>query len=568
MARIAFASLSIALTILLVVGAGSVSTTAMVTTPTPTPVVTERGAPSPQVPRPTLTATPSAPEVITPAPTVTAGDDAEQFRLLRDEALTRPLIFGPGQGSLPMQQQQIAYQAAGVNVRDFAVHVKFTNPASASEHAWDYGVLFRATTDHVYQLGLTSTGNWFLAIDSGVAKQNGSVSTLNFSANATNNLDLIAIGDRGYFGVNGEYVATLDLTENQAAGDIAVAAGFFADSYIAGGSTKYEEFIIWSFDEGAASPVAAASATVTATSTEAPIASPTVTAAGSPSAATSYTSPTYGYSLTWTSDWREVTQSSQDGYDFLRLESAKAFVDLSGFPWSNTTAACIDALVQYYQGNAGYSDVKIGTDASGNEQRGTDGDSAWAVIEFTYTSNGQAEEYSDYVECQPIVAGQSILSFEYTTLRVDAESETAAREALLANLTLPGGGSTPAASATATGGFALGPVGLTLEERGGSGVSGLATLAESPKEAQTEVKVLVVGAPAGAVAIIHAGTCDNLDPAPAYLLRPIDDTGASETTIDASLRDLRVMGEYAIAIHASIDDLSSPIACGDIPTAG
>jgi hypothetical protein len=498
----------------------------------------------------------------TATPTETAARDEAEFVRLRDEALQRPLVYGPADGNLAMEEQRISLATADLSVRDFAVHVTFTNPAPAAEHPWDYGVVFRLTDQRAYQLGVHSTDGWFLAVDTAPPDQTGSLTTLNLSAGGTNSLDLIAIGERGYFGVNGSYVATLDLSANTEAGQVAVAAPFFSDSYIAGGSTPYEDFIVWSFDEGAATPVASDGSPLPVATVETG-ATPTTNGAG-------YTSPTYGYTLTWDDEWHEVTRSSQDGYDFLRIASDTALADFAGFRWTASADDCIDGLVSYYQGQPGYSDVRIAVDDAGNERRGHDGATAWAIVEFTLTADGQTDAYVDYVACRPLVAGESMLSIEYLTFADDFDAQDPARERLLTGLTLPGtGGDTGApVAATATPGSALGPVGLTLNEQNGSGVGGLATLAETDDGGETVVKVLIVGALPGAVALIHAGTCADLDPAPAFLLRPIDAYGASETTIDATLRDLRVMGEYAIVIHASVDDLSSPVACGEIPTVG
>jgi hypothetical protein len=561
MTRVVLAGLSVVLGFVIVFALAGAPTVAVTPTPSPTPT-------SPAGVPPVATSTP----MLLPAtvePTATAQQDADEFARLKDEALKRPLVYGPANGSLPMQQSQISIDTADVSVRDFAVHVAFTNPASAAEHAWDYGIVFRLTDQHSFQLGVHSSGQWFMAVDTAQPDQSGEVTTLNFSANGTNYLDLIAIGDKGYFGVNGSYVTTLDLSANEAAGRVAVAASFFNDSYIAGGTTAYKDFIIWSFDTGA-TPVAGSPAPRGATPTPVATAAPPP---ASPSAATnSYTSPTYGYSLTWDDTWQEVSRTSQNGVDVLRLSSNAAFVDLEGFPWTGTADGCIDGLVSYYQGQSGYSDVKIATDATGNPQRGRNGATAWAVIDFSLTSNGSTDAYADYVECHPLVANESMLSFEYVTFATDFDAQKPERDRLLANLTLAGEASVPAspaaASPAATSASALGPIGLTLNEENGSGVSGLATLAETKDGGQTVVNVLIVGAPAGTVAIIHAGTCNNLDPTPAYLLRPVDANGASETTIAATLRDLRVMGEYAIAVYASVGDLSRPIACGEIPTAG
>jgi len=84
---------------------------------------------------------------------------------------------------------------------------------------------------------------------------------------------------------------------------------------------------------------------------------------------------------------------------------------------------------------------------------------------------------------------------------------------------------------------------------------------------------------------IHAGTCDTLDPNPAYPLSNVsdeflngdtatagDEVGASEeslevegstTTVDVSLDDL-LASEYAINVHESAENAQNYIACGNI----
>ncbi len=78
---------------------------------------------------------------------------------------------------------------------------------------------------------------------------------------------------------------------------------------------------------------------------------------------------------------------------------------------------------------------------------------------------------------------------------------------------------------------------------------------------------------------IHLGTCDALDPNPAFPLTDValapnasgdeaDGTTAipverSVTTVDATVEDLRT-GGYAINIHQSADDIGTYIACGNL----
>ena len=74
----------------------------------------------------------------------------------------------------------------------------------------------------------------------------------------------------------------------------------------------------------------------------------------------------------------------------------------------------------------------------------------------------------------------------------------------------------------------------------------------------------VKGAPSGVSqpVHIHKGTCDKLDPKPAYPLSPLVN-GKSETTVNASLDSLE-KGGYAINGHKSAQEASTYVFCGPI----
>jgi hypothetical protein len=61
---------------------------------------------------------------------------------------------------------------------------------------------------------------------------------------------------------------------------------------------------------------------------------------------------------------------------------------------------------------------------------------------------------------------------------------------------------------------------------------------------------------------IHKGSCENLDPQPAYPLDNVAD-GASTTEVDVALGDLVGQG-YAVNVHKSAAEAEVYVACGDI----
>jgi hypothetical protein len=111
-------------------------------------------------------------------------------------------------------------------------------------------------------------------------------------------------------------------------------------------------------------------------------------------------------------------------------------------------------------------------------------------------------------------------------------------------------------------GDAAAEVSVELDEASGSGQTGTAVL--TVEGDQTGVVITIDGDPVSRSqpAHIHEGTCEELNPEPAYGLPNVDD-GTSETTVDVALTTL-TDGAFAINLHMSDDDLTTYTSCGDI----
>ena len=101
---------------------------------------------------------------------------------------------------------------------------------------------------------------------------------------------------------------------------------------------------------------------------------------------------------------------------------------------------------------------------------------------------------------------------------------------------------------------------VNLEPQSNSKETGTATL--TPAGDSTKVVLDVKGAEGTQPTHIHKGTCDKLDPKPAFPLSPVVN-GKSETTVKASMKDLTT-GGYAINGHKSAQDLKTYVFCGAI----
>jgi hypothetical protein len=106
---------------------------------------------------------------------------------------------------------------------------------------------------------------------------------------------------------------------------------------------------------------------------------------------------------------------------------------------------------------------------------------------------------------------------------------------------------------------------IGIMEQNGSGQEGTATLTLSEDGSSLTVEIHITGgSDVPQPAHIHAGTCANLDPAPAYPLESVVN-GHSITviTMDDAMGNLEG-SEYAINVHKSGTEAQIYVACGDI----
>ncbi len=104
---------------------------------------------------------------------------------------------------------------------------------------------------------------------------------------------------------------------------------------------------------------------------------------------------------------------------------------------------------------------------------------------------------------------------------------------------------------------------VTIVAVGDTGLSGLAILTSD--DAGTAANVLAVGAPAGTTAVVHAGTCAAIDPAPVGLLGDVSAAGQLSVVIPVPF-SMVADGNHVVAFHPGLD-LASTLGCGAVPLA-
>lgn len=136
----------------------------------------------------------------------------------------------------------------------------------------------------------------------------------------------------------------------------------------------------------------------------------------------SYTSPTYGYRLTWDGNiWEAESRVGDDGYNELRLESPSATLAIwSGPFYEGDPAACLKGESGFFETeDPAITDWQPAEDADGEPIAGETANASYGVFNLTYSDpeNEDAEpvELIDYIECRALVEGETVLVIFATT---------------------------------------------------------------------------------------------------------------------------------------------------------
>ena len=523
--------------------------------------------------------------------------DAESF-LTDAQGLTDELTPVVDQDSFSLTQSDDTIAAQKLNtdpIENFYLEFTVEAPRDGETDPFDFGLFFRDLGDDYYGLAISSSagGNgpaWGLVLGQKDADptsaDSGDLSADDFPTDEGSTYDVVvaAIGDDAAFSVNGTAVAMLDISDQPDAGDVSLASGFFSSSSIAGEDIPFSNVTLYDLNADStettpeASPEPDDSGTTTEGQTEG---RPTATAesgdetpesgdetpeAGdeTPEAGSvGYESPDYGYTLSFDDTWSIADQTENDGNDYVNLTNGTSTVLIFGQAYTGTAEACVDSDINFFQDEAnGYTFDSIATDTDGNELRGElSGGGAYAVL---WVTNEDGDAQTVYVECRPIVDGESMMLIEQYVADADYNDQIDARKALLAGLVIAGGGAgpdetpTPEEDVTPT----ADELEVTLDEVDRSNVSGDAVLTPSGST-RTKVVVTVDGAPEGALVVLQEGSCDSLSGAADFDAGSVDENGESSARVKATLDDLS--GNYALTIiDPDTEDYETPLACGDI----
>ena len=160
-------------------------------------------------------------------------------------------LYGPISSSLPHDDDDfIETDYADASPANFVMQAEMVNPYGTATGSWDFGLIFRQSdVDDEMRLVVRSDGDWTLndrtpGTDNFL--QDGNVARyLNLEADGRNLIKIIADGERGYFFLNENFIAELDLSSRTNSGDIALGTGFYGVNELNGEVTPYENFGLW-----------------------------------------------------------------------------------------------------------------------------------------------------------------------------------------------------------------------------------------------------------------------------------------------------------------------------------
>jgi predicted metalloprotease len=123
----------------------------------------------------------------------------------------------------------------------------------------------------------------------------------------------------------------------------------------------------------------------------------------------SYTSPAFGYSITWNRDWSVSDEQNQSDYNKLVLSNDVSTVYIEGVSDPSTPDECVTQIAAGIGQQTGVTNVKKSRTAADPLDGQDIADRSWAVYDFTYTPDtGDALELSEYIDCRPVETGKSL----------------------------------------------------------------------------------------------------------------------------------------------------------------
>ena len=157
-----------------------------------------------------------------------------------------------------------------------------------------------------------------------------------------------------------------------------------------------------------------------------------------PPPSSTYTSPTYNYTISYGPTWEEVENISGNGRDQLVLFNETSHITFIGVrEFGGDPQACVDAFVAQRTADPNVSNLALATDEEGNPLAGgTEATGSHAVYSHDYTFRDRVEPYTLFVGCIPLIPNEAVLAIVQNVPTAEYGDQVELREALFRGLTL------------------------------------------------------------------------------------------------------------------------------------
>ncbi len=156
-----------------------------------------------------------------------------------------------------------------------------------------------------------------------------------------------------------------------------------------------------------------------------------------------YVSGTYGFRVSWDDRiWFVIDQGIEEDWDQLVLSDGITYVFIAaGFAYDGLAESCIDDAARGMARTPGVDGLTPLAGDDGEPVRGEEGDRVFVTYSYSHTYNGgETVEFIRYVECRPLIQGESVVAIDVVTPAPEYDTEFPLAQELLASLTLPSPG--------------------------------------------------------------------------------------------------------------------------------
>ena len=165
-------------------------------------------------------------------------------------------VYGPRDGEVDHDPGDgfIDEYLTYTSIKDGFIEGRFSNPYAQSQGDWSNGFIFRGVdTDSFHALVIEEDGYWNHRLRFNDTEDTMDLATrysglISTDSGSNNHIRIIALGNEGWLFINETFLDRLDLSELNESGEVSAVVSYFKGDGLAGYSTRFENFTIWSAD--------------------------------------------------------------------------------------------------------------------------------------------------------------------------------------------------------------------------------------------------------------------------------------------------------------------------------